>query len=77
MIFYFHNFLLPKSIFKKKIPFRSFDYKNRSEETRRVVHFFYFRDNFIGKAMGINPYDQPAVELIKKRDKKFLLIKIS
>ena len=27
----------------------------------------------LGKALNINPYDQPAVELIKKETKKFLV----
>ena len=33
--------------------------------------FFYIRDNFIGQSMKLNPFDQPAVELIKKETKKF------
>ena len=35
--------------------------------------YFYFRNILIGNSLKINPYDQPAVELIKKETKKILI----
>ena len=64
-----------QNVFKKKnIPFRSFIIKNRSEETLgELFSFFIIETILIAKALKINPYDQPAVELIKKETKKILL----
>ena len=62
-----------KNVFKKKIFFRSFAILKRNEDNRRVIHFFHARNNFIRKNDEDNPFDQPAVELIKKRNKKELL----
>ena len=59
---------------KKKIPFRSFVVKERTEQTLgELFTFFILETILLGKALNINPYDQPAVELIKKDTKKFLL----
>ena len=62
-------------IFKKKnIPFRSFEVKKRNEKTLgELFCFFILETILIGKALKINPFDQPAVELIKKETKKILL----
>ncbi|MDC0445971.1 glucose-6-phosphate isomerase [Candidatus Pelagibacter sp.] len=62
-------------VFKKKnIPFRSFEIKKRDEKTLgELFCFFILETILIGKAMKINPYDQPAVELIKKETKKILI----
>tara|TARA_B100001057_G_C22820670_1_gene939246 strand:+ start:403 stop:1560 length:1158 start_codon:yes stop_codon:yes gene_type:complete len=64
-----------QKVFKKKnIPFRSFMIKNRSEETLgELFSFFMIETILIAKALKINPYDQPAVELIKKETKKILI----
>ena len=64
-----------KNIFlKKKIPHRSFTIKNRSEETLgELFTFFILETILIAKAMNINPYDQPAVELIKNETKKIFI----
>ena len=35
--------------------------------------FFILETILLGKALNINPYDQPAVELIKKETKKLLI----
>jgi len=35
--------------------------------------FFILETILIGMALKINPYDQPAVELIKKETKKILI----
>ena len=59
---------------KKKIPYRSFTIKNRSEETMgELFTFFILETILLGSVMKINPFDQPAVELIKKETKKILI----
>ena len=59
---------------KKKIPFRSFEIKKRDEKTLgELFCFFILETILIGKVLKINPFDQPAVELIKKETKKILL----
>ena len=59
---------------KKKIPFRSFEIYKRDEKTLgELFCFFILEAILIGKSMNINPYDQPAVELIKKETKKLLI----
>ena len=56
------------------IPFRSFEIKKRNEETLgELFTFFILETILLGKCLKINPYDQPAVELIKKSTKKTLL----
>ena len=58
---------------KKNIPFRSFELNNRDEKSLgELFCFFILETILIGKALKINPYNQPAVELIKKETKKFL-----
>ena len=63
-----------QNIFKKKnIPFRSFYIKERNEETLgELFTFFMLETILLGRMMKINPFDQPAVELIKKETKKIL-----
>jgi glucose-6-phosphate isomerase len=62
-------------VFKKKnIPFRSFEIKKRDEKTLgELFCFFILETMLIGKSLEINPFDQPAVELIKKETKKILI----
>ncbi len=64
-----------KKVFKlKKIPFRSFEIKKRNEETiGELFTFFMLETILLGKLMKINPFNQPAVELIKKETKKILI----
>ncbi len=64
-----------KNIFeKRKIPFRSFTILNRSEESLgELFCFFILETILLGRALKVNPFDQPAVELIKKETKKILL----
>ena len=58
---------------KKNIPFRSFEVKKRDEKTLgELFSFFILETILLGKALNLNPYDQPAVELIKKETKKIL-----
>jgi len=59
---------------KKKIPFRSFEIKKRNEKTLgELFCFFILETILIGRSLNLNPYDQPAVELIKKETKKILI----
>lgn len=59
---------------KKKIPFRSFEIKNRNEATLgELFTFFILETIMIGKALKINPYNQPSVELIKVATKDKLI----
>ena len=64
-----------ENIFKKKqIPFRSFEIKKRDEKSLgELFCFFILETILLGKALKLNPYDQPAVELIKKETKKLLI----
>ena len=58
---------------KKKIPFRSFEILNRDEKTLgELFCFFILETILIGKSLNLNPYDQPAVELIKVETKRIL-----
>ena len=59
---------------KKKIPFRNFYLKKRDEETLgELFTFFILETILLGMMIKVNPYDQPAVELIKKETKKKLV----
>ena len=68
------QFNATQKVFKrKKIPFRSFVIKNRTEESLGELFVFFILETILlGKALKVNPYDQPAVELIKSETKKFL-----
>ena len=58
---------------KKLLPFRSFEIKKRDERTiGELFTFFILETILLGKSLGVNPYDQPSVELIKKETKKIL-----
>ena len=62
-----------KVFFKKNIPFRSFEIINRDEKTLgELFCFFILETIMLGRALKVNPYDQPSVELIKKETKKIL-----
>ena len=64
-----------QSIFRKKnIPFRSFEIKKRDEKTLgELFCFFILETILLGKALKLNPFDQPSVELIKIETKKLLI----
>ena len=64
-----------ENVFKyKNIPFRSFEINNRSEKTLgELFCFFILETILIGQSLKVNPFDQPAVELIKKETKKLLI----
>ena len=59
---------------KKKIPFRSFEIIHRDEKSLgEIFCFFILETILLGKALKVNPYDQPSVELIKKETTKILI----
>ncbi len=59
---------------KKKIPFRSFEIINRSEETLgELFSFFILETILLGYLLKVNPFNQPKVELVKKETKKILI----
>ena len=66
--------LATEKVFKsKKIPFRSFRVLKRDEQTLgELFCFFILETILLGRALKVNPFDQPSVELIKKETKKIL-----
>ena len=71
----FSQFLATANVLKKKkIPFRSFIIKKRDEETLGELFIYFILETILlAKLMKIDPYNQPAVELIKKETKKRLI----
>ena len=67
--------LATEKIFKKKkILFRSFFVKKKNEQTLgELFCFFILETILLGRALKVNPFDQPSVELIKKETKKILI----
>jgi len=50
------------------------DIKKRDEKTLgELFCFFILEAILIAKSLNVNPYDQPAVELIKQETKKTLI----
>ena len=64
-----------EKVFKyKKIPFRSFEiFKKNEKNLGELFIFFILETILLGKALNVNPYDQPSVELIKTQTKKLLI----
>ena len=59
---------------KRKIPFRTFVIKKRGEQTLgELFTFFILETILLGKAMKIDPFNQPEVELIKNQTNKILI----
>ncbi len=73
----FSQFKATEKVFqKKKIPFRSIVINTRNEETIGELFIFFILETILlSKLMKLNPFDQPAVELIKKQTKKILISK--
>ena len=71
----FSQKLATENVFlKKNIPFRSFEIIKRDEKSLgELFCFFILETILIGRALKINPYNQPSVELIKNETKKILL----
>ena len=62
-----------KVFVSKKIPFRSFRVLKRDEQSLgELFCFFILETILLGRALTVNPFDQPSVELIKKETKKIL-----
>ncbi len=73
-ILYSQKLATEKVFLKKKIPFRSFELNKLDEKTLgELFCFFILETILLGKSLNLNPYDQPAVELIKKETKKLLI----
>ena len=63
-----------KVFISKKIPFRSFRVLKRNEQSLgELFCFFILETILLGRALNVNPFDQPSVELIKKETKKILI----
>ncbi len=64
---------LVKTFKKNKIPFREFIINSTDEKTLgELFSYFILETVIIGKLIGINPFDQPAVEQVKLYTKKLL-----
>ena len=56
---------------KKNIPYRNFEIQNRNEEVLgELFCFFVLETILLGRALNVNPFDQPSVELIKKETRR-------
>jgi len=66
-----------ENVFRKKsIPFRSFEILKVDEKTIGELFIFFILETIlVGKILKINPYNQPAVEIIKSETKKFFIHK--
>ena len=63
-----------KVFLNRNIPFRSFEIITRDEKTLgELFCFFILETILLGRALNVNPYDQPSVELIKQETKKILI----
>jgi glucose-6-phosphate isomerase len=64
---------LTKVLKRKKIPFRKFKINKINEETLgELFSYFMLETSLIGKLIGVNPFNQPAVEEIKILTKQHL-----
>ena len=64
---------LIKTLKKNKIPFRELKIKKCDEETLgQLFAYFILETSIVGKILNINPFDQPAVEQVKKFTKIIL-----
>ena len=63
-----------KRIFRKQgLRFRKFEILYKDEESLGIIFTYFMLETILlGKLMRLNPFDQPAVESIKKETKKLL-----
>ncbi len=63
-----------KRVFKKRgLKFRNFEILNKDEESLGIIFTYFMLETILlGKLMKLNPFDQPAVESIKKETKRIL-----
>ena len=66
--------LATEKVFRfKKLPFRSFRILKRDEKSLgELFCFFILETILLGRALNVNPFDQPSVELIKIETQKIL-----
>ncbi len=73
-IMYSQKLATEKVFLKKNIPFRSFEIKQLDEKTLgELFCFFILETILICRSLNIDPYSQPAVELIKSETKNLLI----
>ena len=52
-------------------PYREFNIRNSSEEViGELFAYFMLETSIVGKTININPFNQPAVEQVKKIQRK-------
>ena len=63
-----------KKVFKKQgLNYRNFEILNKDEESLGIIFTYFMLETILlGKLMKLNPFDQPAVESIKKQTKRIL-----
>ena len=63
-----------EKVFKKRgLKFRNFEILNKDEESLGTIFTYLMLETILlGKLMKLNPFDQPAVESIKKETKRIL-----
>ena len=63
-----------KKVFKKQgLKFRSFEIFKKDEESLGTIFTYFMLETILlGKLMKLNPFDQPAVESVKKETKRIL-----
>ena len=63
-----------KRVFKKQgLKFRNFEILKKDEESLGIIFTYFMLETILlGKLMKLNPFDQPAVESIKKETKRIL-----
>ena len=63
-----------KRVFKKQnLKFRSFEIFKKDEESLGIIFTYLMLETILlGKLMKLNPFNQPAVELIKRETKRIL-----
>ena len=66
--------LATEKVFRfKKLPFRSFRILKRDEKSLgELFCFFILETILLGRALNVDPFDQPSVELIKTETQKIL-----
>jgi glucose-6-phosphate isomerase len=73
-IMYSQKVATEKVFLKKNIPFRSFEISKLDEKTLgELFCFFILETILICRSINVDPYSQPAVELIKNETKKLLI----
>jgi glucose-6-phosphate isomerase len=64
---------LIRTLKSKNIPYQEFVINKKNEETLgKLFAYFIMETALIGKLIGVNPFDQPAVEQVKVLTKKYL-----